>query len=480
MKDSIKKKTVKGLLWSGIEKMAYEIIQFVIGIVLARLLSPDDYGTIGLITVFITFSKLFIDGGLTTALIQKKNRTRQDFNTVFFFNLGMSLFLYAIIFLIAPIVESFYEKEQLTSLLRILSLVLIISPFATIQITQLTIDVNFKTISLVSIPAALFSGIVGVVMAYKGTGPYALVGQQISMILVRSILVNIVAKYKIHLSFSKESFKDLFSFSYKLVLSSSLDRIYNSIYTLVIGKVFTPATLGLYTRGTQFVNLTTAVLGDVFNRVTFPVMSSVQDDTVKLKSVFQKYISGSSFLIVAALFCLLLAAEPLILILLTEKWIEAVPIMQIMCLAYLTDHVCTINRNLLYTKKRSDLALRLEFIKKTLALLIFLVSIKFGIFGVCWGQVLYGIVATILNSYYSKKLVDYGIMEQFYEYGKMILFAIVSSAVPYAFMHYFVSPYLQIIFVLFSFIVIYVLLNGIFQTYPYMTLKQSLSNRFLK
>jgi len=480
MDNSIKEKTIKGLYWSGIEKVAYELIQFVVGVVLARLLSPDDYGTIGLLTVFITFSRLFIDGGLTTALIQKIDRTKDDYDTVFLFNLGMSVLLYGIIFIIAPFVASYYENEQLTWLLRALSLVLLISPFSTIQITQLTIEVDFKKISLVSIPAAVLSGVIGIVMAMKGMGPYALVGQQVSMVVFRSVFVNIVSKYKLRVFFSKESFTDLFSFSYKLVLSSSLDRIYESIYTLVIGKSFNTATLGLYTRGTQFVSLTTGILGNIFNRVTFPVMSSVQDDNKKLKDVFQKYISGSSFLIVAALFCLALVAKPLIIILLTDKWIEAVSIMQIMCFAYLTDHVCTINRNLLYTKKRSDLALKLEFVKKGIAMAIFLLSLKFGIIGVCWGQVLYGVVATILNSYYSKRFVEYGIIAQFKEYGKMIVFSFIASIIPYLFADIISNPYLQICFILISFTVIYLFLNAIFKTYPYCSIKRTLQSRFAK
>lgn len=474
MQQSVKKKTVSGILWSGIEKIAYELIQFIVGIVLARILTPHDYGTVGLITVFITISTLFIDGGLTTALIQKKNRTATDFNTVFLFNLGMSVGFYCIIFLCAPFVANFYHIEELTSLLRILSIVLLITPFSSIQITQLTINVDFKSLSIVSVPSAIVSGIIGILMAHLGYGPYALVAQQVIMILMRTLLVNFISKYHIKLEFSKDSFKDLFSFSYKLVLSSSLDRIYTSLFTMIVGKKFSPCVLGCYTRGTQFVSMASGILGDVFNRVTFPIMSSVQDEIERLKNIFRKYIQVSSFVIFGVLFCLLLIAKPLVLILLTDKWIDAVPIMQIMCLAYLTNHISNINRNLLYTKKRSDLALKLEVIKKTIAFSIFIASIPFGIIVVCWGQVVYNIIATLLNSFYTKRLIGITLVQQLIDYGKFLIIAFVSMIIPYFVMGYISKELYQILLAGALYFIIYLLLNALLSTYPYMELKKGL------
>lgn len=471
MEESLKQKTLKGLFWSGTEKIAFEAIQFIVGVVLARILTPHDYGTVGLIMVFITFSQLFIDGGLTTALIQKKNRTEEDFNTVFLFNLAMSAVLYVILFLIAPFVARMYEIEELTSLLRVLGLVLIITPFSSIQITQLTIKVDFRTISLVSVPSAIISGAIGIAMAYMGFGPYALVAQQIIMVLMRSIIVNIISKYHIKIFFSKTSFKDLFSFSYKLVLSSSLDRIYNTVFTMIIGKVFSPTALGLYSRGTQFVSLTSGILGSVFDRVTLPVMSSVQDDKELLKKVFVKYIKGSSFIIFAALIILMCVAKPLVLFLLTEKWVDAVPILQLMCIAWLTNHICFINRNVLYIMKRSDLALKLELIKKGSAFLIFIGSLYFGIIGVCVGQAIYGLLSTFLNSAYTKKFIDISILQQTRDYGIILLIAIISAIVPYFIMGIFESNILQMITFATTYAIIYLLLNAVLKTDSYIMLK---------
>lgn len=478
MASSLKQKTIFGLIWSGTEKISYEAVQFIVGIILARLLTPHDYGAISLIMVFITFSQLFIDGGLTTALIQKKNRTDEDFSTVFLFNLGMSLLLYIIIFFIAPLVALLYEIEELTTLLRILGLVLVITPFSSIQITQLTINVDFRSISLVSIPSALLSGVIGIVMAYMGCGAYAIVWQQVTMAFIRSLLVNIISKYRIRLHFSKDSFKDLFSFSYKLVLSSSLHKIYDSVFTMIIGKYFTPTILGLYSRGAQFVNLTSGILCDIFGRVTLPVMSSVQYDTKRLREVFLKYIQGSSFVIFPALIILMIVAKPLIIILLTDKWVDAVPYLQLMSIAWMTNHICSINRNLLYTKKRSDLALKLELIKKGIAFLIFLISLHFGMIGVCVGQAIYGLLATFLNSIYTKQFIGISIWQQTLDYGRIFLLSIISGFLPAIFMNKFSSELVQIIFVVITFCCVYVFLNAMFKTYPYVVAKEEVVKFF--
>lgn len=474
MAGSIKKKSLNGVMWSGVEKVAYEVIQFVVSIVLARLLTPHDYGAIGLMTVFIVFSQLFIDGGLSTALIQKKDRTEEDYNTVFWFNLGMSVLLYAIIFIISPIVANYYEMPELKSLLRILALTLMISPFSSIQVTQLTINVDFKRISIASLPSAIISGIIGIYMAYHGYGAYALVAQQVSMALMRCIILNLFSNYRIRMFFSKESFKDMFSFSFKLVLASSLDRVYSSVYTMVIGKVFSPSVLGLYSRGTHFAKLPANILGDIFNRVTLPVMSSVQEKPNSLSNVFRKYIQVSSFVIFGVIVCLLLLSKPLVRILLTDKWIDAVPIIQILCLAYLTNHISTINRNLLYTKKRSDLALKLEVIKKTIAFMIFIASIPFGIIVVCWGQVVYNIIAILLNSFYTKRLIGITLVQQLTDFGKFLIIAFVSLIIPYYIMGNISKELYQILLAGSLFFIIYLLLNAILSTYPYMELKKGL------
>ncbi len=481
MSKSLKKNAVNGLFWSGAEKFAYEAVQFVVSIVLARLLTPHDYGLVGLITVFITISQLFVDGKMTTALIQKKNRTDIDFHTVFFFNLAVSVFLYLLLFVSSPLVAKAYEIEELSSLLRLLALVLIISPFASIQITQLTIALDFRKISYISIPSALMSGAIGIYMAYKGYGPYAIVGQQISMVVMRGLLANLLSTYRIKPLFSKDSFRDLFSFSYKLVISSSLDRIYRAIYTMVIGKVFNPTTLGLYTRGNQFPSMTANILGDIFNRVTLPVMSTVQDETDKLKHVFRKYIIGSSFVIFPALICLVVVAKPLVLILLTYKWIESVPIVQLMCFAFMTRHISSINRNLLYAKKRADLALKLELFKKSLAFAIFFASLYFGIIGVCWGQVIYGFIASFLNSFYTKRFIGVGIWQQTMDYSKVLFVAIIAAIIPYLTIDSFLtSTIAQLFYGLFSYCAIYLLINAVFRTYSFVEAKAIMSEYIKK
>lgn len=464
---SLRSKTLRGIFWSGADKFSYYIIQFVINIVMARLLTPDDYGLIGILMVFIAFFGILVDGGFATALIQKKERTEHDFSTVYIINIVTSLCVYILLCGLAPVIAEFYREPALKALLRVLSFQLIISAFMSVPLTKLMIAVDFKKIAVASVTSAAVSGLVGIYLAYWGLGVWALVTQQLLLLGIKCVLLNLMQHWKPILVFSSSSFRNLFAFSSKLIASSFIDQVYLNLYPLIIGKYFSARTLGIYTRGEQFGKLPVSLLSDMFIRVTLPIMSSIQDERDRLRKLYREYIQASSFVVFAVMLWLVVIAKPLILMLLTEKWIEAVPVMQILCLAMMTLHISAINRNLLYVKGRSDLALKLEVLKKVSVIIIFFVSIHFGLIGVCVGQLIYGLYAPALNSYYTKDLIDVSYWEQFADYGKFMFISIVSAFIPFYLMQRFNSLGLQIAIATIVYFSLYVLINAVFRTHPF-------------
>lgn len=412
MSDDLKQKTIKGVSWSFIEQILARGVNFVIGIILARLLSPTDYGLVGMLGIFIAISQLFIDGGLGSALIRTKSPSEDDYNTVFFINLTLSIFFYILLFAIAPYVAGYYNQPILKSLLRAIALILIISSFAGIQATQLAIRVDFKTRTYISILTSIFSGTVGIICAYKGLGVWALVAQTLSSSAVNTIATVAFVRWMPKFYFSKSSFKRLFSYSSKMLAASTISVIYDNVYPLVIGKRFTAADVGQYSRAGQFPGIANGTIVGALNRVAFPVLSKIQDDNERLLSVYEKYIQLTCFLIFPVLMGLCGCARPLVSFLLTDKWLECVPLMQIICFGLLTNAITTINLNLLYVKGRSDLVLRLEIIKKSIAFAILFITMFFNIKVMCIGQAIYGFIALVLNTYYTNKILGYGIQPQ--------------------------------------------------------------------
>lgn len=412
MAETLKQKTIKGASWSFVEQILTRGVNFVIGIILARLLSPTDYGLVGMLGIFIAISQLFIDGGLTSALIRTKDASDRDFSTVYIINLTLSFVFYAILYFCAPLVADFYDQPLLKPLMRVIALILIISSVASIHGTLLTIRVDFKTKSYISIAAALLSGVTGIICAYRGMGVWALVAQTLSSAIVMTVMTLALVRWMPKLVFSKESFKRLFSYSSKLLAASFISVVYDNAYPMVIGKRFTAADVGQYTRAGQFPGVANNTITSALNRVAFPVLSQIQDDNERLLSVYEKYIQLSCFMIFPVLLWLCGCARPLVSFLLTDKWLACVPLMQILCFSLITNGITTINLNLLYVKGRSDLVLRLEIIKKTIAFIILFVSMFFGLEAMCFGQVLYSFIALSLNTIYTKKILGYGLFRQ--------------------------------------------------------------------
>lgn len=478
--DSIKNKAIKGTIWSGVEKLSSDTIQFVVTIIMARILMPDDYGTIGVLLVFISFSSIFIEGGMTTALIQKRNRTEDDFHTAFIYNIVTAFFIYSFLFLLSPCIAQFYERNDLTLLLRVLSLTVIAVSFASVQTVYLTIKLDFRKICIVSILSGLLSGSLGIYSAHKGFGIWAIVIQQLSYQFLRSLILYIISEWHPKFRFSKKSFDELFSFGIKLVLTNFLAKTYENLYPLVIGKLYPMKILGYYTRGQQFSSLPVSILTQIFMRVSFPVMSSIKDDDGRLRHAYRTYISLSSFIVFPTMFILIIIARPLVLVVLTQKWLECVPFLQILSFGFMFNHISTINLNLLFVEGRSDLALKLELIKKTIAISIFLVSTIWGILGVCIGQAFYSLIATFLNSKYTYDILKVSYFDQIKDFGIIWIISATSCIIPSFIISIIDNFYCQIFVGIFIYISFYLMINYLFSTnafnYAKMTFKQFVRN----
>ena len=413
MSENLKYQATRGVLWSFVERFSVQGTSFLITIVMARILSPSDYGLIGMLAIFMSLSQVFIDGGFSSALIQKKDRTDVDFSTVFYINVLISSILYVCLFICSPFIAYFYNQPILNNITRVYSLNLIINSLCAVNNTKLIIDIDFKTQSKISLTSSIISGIIGIISAILGYGVWAIVIQQLSAALIRVCVSFVYVRWFPKLQFSKESFTSLFGFGSKLLLASIISSIYTNLYNLVIGKKFSSAKLGYFTRANQFETLVSQNVASILTRVSYPLLAKLQNDNETLLNVYRKYIRLSAFFMFPLVMLLCAIAKPLVLVLLTEKWSECIILIQILSFAYIFDGITVININLLSVKGRSDLVLRLEIIKKTIAFTILFLSLYFDLIGICIGLVLYNCIAIVLNCHYTGKLLHYGFIQQF-------------------------------------------------------------------
>lgn len=412
MEESLGSKTLKGIGWSAFERFSYQGITFVIQLVLARMLTPADYGVIAMLAIFLQVAQVFIDSGFANALIKKQDCTDKDFSTVFFYNLAVAVFLYGVLFVTAAPIARFYDTPLLIPVVRVLSLTLIFNALSIVQQTQLVKRVDFKSQSIVTFSSAVVSGAVGIYCAYKGMGPWALVVQQLLNSILKLILYVIVVRWIPRFTFSGASFRYVFNFGSKLVVSSLIDVIYKNLYKLVIGKRFTDRDLGFYSKAEEFAIFPSSNIGNIISRVCFPILSRIQDDDERLSVAYRDLIRYSSWLIFPLMIGLLSVSEPFIIAFLKEQWAPAVPVLQILCLDWMFDVICVLNQNLLFVKGRTDLVLKLQIVKKSIALAILFASVPFGVIGMCWGRVLYSIIAVVINTYYTKRIIGLGFLSQ--------------------------------------------------------------------
>lgn len=457
------KETAKGVAWSGIEKIASGGVQFLANIILARLLTPEDFGLIAIIAIFIQIAQVFIDSGFTNALIQRKNRTANDYSTVFIFNLLIAILLYILLYFTAPIISHFFKNSELTSLTRVIGLNLIIGSLSSVQLTKLSIELRFKIQAIISLLSSILSAVISIYLAYSGFGIWSLVILSLSNFTIQTILIYSLVRWFPSINFSKESFKNLFGYSSKILGTSIISLMYKNIYPIVIAKLFNPIDLGYFNRADTYAMYPSTIIGSIMSKVSFPIFSKIQDDNKKLITAYSNYIIYSSLVIFPLMVYMIALAKPLTLLVLTEKWLPMVPLLQILCLDWMTDHLSKINLNILYVKGRSDLALKLEIIKKIIAISIFIISIFWGLIGICWGRAIYGVIAVYINSYYTDKLIGIKISCQLNDIFIPFTFAILSGIIVFIISFLTNSLILKILVSSIIGLLIYLILISIFR-----------------
>lgn len=409
---SLRDKTVKGVVWSGVERFSVQGFQFLVTLVIARILEPKDFGLVGMLAIFMAVAQTLIDSGFSQALIRKQNRTEEDKSTIFYFNIIISFILYLVLYAIAPWVADFYTEPQLVILMRVLCLAIIINGFAVVQRALFSSALNFKTQAKASFIAALLSGVIAVVLAFYGYGVWALVWQQLLSAIINTVLLWVYSNWYPKLVYSWQSFRKMFSFGSKLLISGLLDTIYTNMYTLVIGKVFNASSLGYYTQADRFSRLPSSNITGIIQKVTYPVLCSLQDNDEQLREKYRTLIRLSAF-IIFPLMCLLAGiAHPLITFILGEKWEFAATLLIPLCLMMMWWPLHAINLNLLQVKGRSDLFLRLEIIKKIVGVVILAASIPFGLRAMCYFSIVTSILCLIINTFYTGKLIKVGFIIQ--------------------------------------------------------------------
>lgn len=412
MSNSLKKDTTKGVFWSLIERFGTQGVQFLVMLVMARLLSPNDYGVVGMLVVFVAIAQAFVDGGFSQALIRKKDRTEVDNSTVFYFNIVVSVLIYLIFYLFAPFVSKFYNMPTLTPFMRVICLSIIINAFGVVQRALFNANIDFKAQAKASLIAVVISGIIGITLAFRGFGPWALVWQQLSNLVVNTLFLWIYSEWRPILAYSWKSFNELFSFGSKLLATSLLNAIYDNIQTIVIGKLYAAKSLGLYSRATHFADLPSQQFTSVFMRVTFPVLCKVQDDLDRLTSVYRRMLRVSAYIVFPLLIGMAAVAHPMIRVFIGEQWIECAYMLQIICFAKMWYPIHAINLDILQVSGRSDLFLKIEIYKKIVSLTLLALSAPFGIIAMCYSNLLSSLICLYINTYYSSKILGISLLSQ--------------------------------------------------------------------
>lgn len=433
MADGLKSKAIEGARWGFIENFSSLAVTFIVGIFLARILSPQEYGLIGSITIFIYISISFIDNGLSSALIKKREPDQKDFSTVFLTNLGISIICFVVLYFLSEPIASFFNEAELTKILRVLSIVLIINALSIVQRTLLVKSVDFKRLTLCSLSSAIISGVVGIYMALKGYGVWALVGQQISKQFVNTIMLWIVGSWSFSFSFSfgfyPNRFKELFSYGSKILVSGLLDTLFKYLYYPIIGKFFSNAQLGQYTRADQFSNVTSNNISQIIQRVSFPILSQIQDDNERLRNSFRTIVMVCALLSSFLCFWLSGISHPLIIGLIGSKWTMAANILQIISLGGVFVPLHYLNQNILQVKGRMREYLALEIFKKILIILSVIAGIALGLNALLWGFVIANTLTYIVFSYFSGKYLNYNFINQFFDILRPMLLALLSAIV---------------------------------------------------
>lgn len=461
MSENLKKDTTKGVFWSLIERFGTQGVQFLVMLVMARLLSPNDYGVVGMLVVFVAIAQAFVDGGFSQALIRKKDRTEVDNSTVFYFNIVVSVLIYLIFYLFAPCVSTFYNMPTLTPFMRVICLSIIINAFGVVQRALFNANIDFKAQAKASLIAVVISGAIGITLAFRGFGPWALVWQQLSNLVVNTLFLWIYSEWRPILAYSWKSFNELFSFGSKLLATSLLNAIYNNIQTIVIGKLYAAKSLGLYTRAAHFADLPSQQFTSVFMRVTFPVLCKVQDDLERLTSVYRRMLRVSAYIVFPLLIGMAAVAHPMIRVFIGEQWIECAYMLQIICFAEMWYPIHAINLDILQVSGRSDLFLKIEIYKKIVSLALLAISAPFGIIAMCYSNLLSSLICLYINTYYSSKILGISLLSQLKDLFPTISLAMVMFVIVQVVIFFISNVFAQLVVGVIVGVIVYISLSYI-------------------
>lgn len=425
MHSELKSKTIRAVAWSFVEATGLRTVQFIVGIILARLLLPEQFGLIGMLMIFIAIAQAFLDSGFGAALIQRPVISEKDTSSIFYFNILVGVIAAGCLCGMAPWVAKFYKQPVLSPLLRAMSIVLIINSLSLVQNMLLIKAIDFKMQTKVSLLASILSGIIGITMAYRNFGVWSLAAQQISSSVFRSILLWIFSRWRPSWLFSLQSLKEMFGFGSKLLASGLLNTIFENIYMIVIGKLFSPADLGYFSRANSLYQFPSTALSGMVSRVAFPVFSSIQDDRERVKRGMKKALTMLVLVNFPLMIGMSVVARPLVLVLLTDKWAPCIPYLQLLSLVGLMFPLHLVNLNVLQAMGRSDLFLRLEIIKKVLIVLCIVITWRWGIIAMIIGQIIISFMSYYLNAYYNKSLLNYSVWEQICDLYPYLLNALI-------------------------------------------------------
>lgn len=444
MSESLKHRTFKGTIWSSVERFSVQGISFIVMIIMARVLTPDDYGLVGMLTIFIAVAQSLVDSGFSNALIRKLDRSETDNSTVFYFNIIVGTLLYVILFFCAPLIADFYNEPLLIPMTRLISLSIPINSLVVVQRALLTINLDFKTQAKASLTAAIIAGAIGITMAYTGFGVWAIVWHQLVSLVVNICLIWVFSNWHPRLVYSWSSFRELFGFGSKLAISSIISTLYDNIYLIVIGKVFRAADLGYYTRASQFAQFPSSNLTGIIGRVTYPVLCTIQHDDDRLRIVYRRFLRLSAFIVFPLMIGLAAIAKPLILILLKEKWMFASTLLSIICFSMMWYPIHAVNLNLLQVKGRSDLFLKLEIIKKIIGVAILCTTVPLGLVAMCYGSIASSILCLVVNTHYTGKLIQVGFLIQMRDLLPSLGYSLSMGVLVWLIVHGLPHPWLQL------------------------------------
>lgn len=473
-----KGKVISSLFWKLMERGGTQGIQFIIQIVLARLLVPSQFGTIAIVMVFIHLAQVFVQSGFNTALIQKSDTDEKDFSSVFYLSLAIAAILYVIIYISAPFIADFYSDPILVPVIRVLSIILFTGSLNSIQNAYVSKLMLFKKLFKSSLGAVVISGILGVSAAYNGLGVWALVIQQISNQVSISIIMWFNVQWRPKLLFSFSRVKNLFSFGWKLLASSLLNVFYLEIRTLFIGRLFSSSALGFYNRGEQFPKLIVNNINGSIQSVMLPALSAYQNNRKRAKEMMRRAIVTSSFLIFPMMIGMAVIAEPLVRIVLTEKWLPAVPFLQIFSISYALIPIHTANLQAINAMGRSDIFLKLEIIKKGIGIVVLIFSIPYGVYAIAIGQVISGIIATFINAYPNKELLKYSYKEQLIDIMPSLFISLLMGGIVYTFNFLNISYTLILLLQIFGGVLVYIILAKMFKVESYGYLIETITQLF--